>query len=215
MSTRLTSRGPKRTKTLHGVVPAGLAPEERRLDRPPDGWTLAFAPVRTRTLLWLDSNLLRASDSVVSGVSRRQFLKRTGQVAAVVGLGLTRVLWGIGPARADFSCSCNCEDMGNPPGLPGPCGPSPLCDPQHCNSEGRCQTSDPGVSRRISIKLNRWPGFDCTSGTEDNCWDEDCCAETGHLVRCCDCCTGPTQPPFCKTCTGRFRCICRKSIMTC
>ncbi len=211
MSTRLSSGPPNQNRNLHRVVPAGLVPSERRMYRPPDGWAVTSAPATTRALVWVDLMLLRVSGAIVRRLSRRQFLIRTAEVAAVVGLSLTRFLWATDSSRADSTC-----DQEDPlHKLPGGCGPSPECPDQHCTSNAQCQTSDPGVSRRVDPSTHAWAGLACGADSDPNCWTENCCTEYGHIDICCDCCTGPSQAPYCTGCTGRFRCLCRKSLQSC
>lgn len=202
------------------LAPAGVRPPQYRLDRAPDGWERVGSSATERFMYRLDASILRMADGAARVISRREVLRRAGELSILAGLGASGVLWSSKSARAsDPTCSCNCLDTNNQE--PGPCGPSPICgNSLNCNSNGNCKTSrsvdGEFVRRRNNQSNNTWPGSSCASNTSPNCWEENCCSQRGHRVRCCDCCTPDNSTPNCSGCTNtKHKCICRKNVANC
>lgn len=191
------------------AAPQGTRPPSIRMDNPPDGWRSVAGEHRYS----LATTLIRSSAAVADRVTRREILRRGGELGLLVGLQLTGLLWKAGPAAAvDPSCGCNCDDASGE--LPGPCGPSPLCNNSAvCNSNGNCALSVTGVRRRINASTNSWPGTSCGCDTCTNCWTENCCSQFNHVYRCCDCCTNGAGQPRCTGC-DKHRCICRSIVLS-
>jgi hypothetical protein len=204
---RLRSRPSARRRVR--PAPSGVWVPESRNDRRPDGWPSLESRPRDALRSSADRYILRASDRIAR-ITRRRFIRRTGEIAFALGVGVSQFAW-IPKARADFGpFPCNEDDPNNV--LHGPCGPSPLCDDSHCNSNFECEVTDAGVQRRgeTSFTPPQWPGFDCVSDTRENCWRE-CCS--GSLRRCCDCCTNANTTPHCTNCgSTKHACICRGNL---
>jgi hypothetical protein len=192
-------------------APEGAGPVDGGLGRRPDGWAYLDPSVSQRMLSTLDAFILRVAHAASQGVSRRDFLPRTGEIVFGLSLLASDVLLVPGTANADFVCTgCNCQDSGCQ--LSGACGSSPLCTNSHCNSEFECAlSSNPSERRRVNQATGQWAGFDCGASNAVNCWTE-CCAP-GNRHRCCDCCTGSNTLPNCTSgsCGGvtKHACICR------
>ena len=193
-----------RTRKTTRPAPPGLWPAQLRFDRPPDGWAIVDASWKQRASVRMDHALLRMADVAARGTTRREFLRRAGAVGFLAGLNISGLIWGAVPAEAHEE---PCRDAS---GEPGPCGPSPICAPRHCRSDGQCKLAfgDPGDVRR----RGPWESIACASSTVMNCWVEHCCSVNNNHVRCCDCCT--PNPPMGFTCTGtgcttKRRCVCR------
>jgi hypothetical protein len=183
------------------LAPFGVRPPQRRMGRPPDGWKQLDQTQGQHLLAHLDRGLLRFSDTVARGVSRREFLKRTGQAGFVVGVAASNILWHTDPAFALEPCN-------------NPCGPSPPCADSKCQAfpnDFECDLSVSGVKRRVNPQTGVWEGYACGSATANNCWDEDCCARLGRIWRCCDCCVPGTGIPQCSTCS-KHACVCRAPV---
>lgn len=211
----MTSHGsrwrPRRARTP-SLEPPGVRSPRLRFDRPPDGWEPLEPSTAERLGGRMDALVIRMTNAAGRGLSRRNFLKRTGQVGLAAGLAMSGLLLVPGRATADFPCTtCNCQDPNNQ--QPGPCGPSPICAGSACNSESNCATSMSGITRRANSS-GHWAGNFCAMPSADNCWTEPC--PTG-CRRCCDCCTGANMTPFCSGsgCTSKHRCICRGTSTAC
>ncbi len=200
----------RRSRRTPRLAPAGARAPQTHSNRPPDGWEALDPPVTERIRTRADTLLFAATDAAARVVSRREFLRRSGQVALVVGVAASGVLFVPGYAKADFHCTtCNCQDPNNQ--TPGPCGTSPICTNSHCINNN-CDTTQ-GVIQRRANSSGHWPGLNCASNTADNCWTEPC--PTG-CKRCCDCCTGDNATPHCSSCSStKHRCICRSNWTNC
>lgn len=168
---------------------------------PADAWTSLNPRLPDRIVEGLDRASLRVADRAASAVSRRLFLKRVGQVGLLVGLGLSGLLQGSFVQAYEETVGCNA--YGDPPG--GPCGNSPLCEPDRCTGQN---CTDHG--KRRDYRDNFCCGFNCTGSM--NCWRENCCSwpAWNSYVSCCDCCAmGGTIG--CTNCTGT-KCVCRKAV---
>lgn len=162
---------------------------------------------RRRLASELDRWILSLADSAARRITRRTFLRRAGEIALVIGLATTHLLWG-SPAQA---LDCNATDPNNE--LAGPCGPTELCPSNHCqNDNNLCKLSITNVRRRT------YGTFTCGPDDVDNCWNENCCDQPANaMVRCCDCCTpSPNMSGQCN-CTNpvRYPCICKKVTQVC
>jgi hypothetical protein len=194
------------------------AREEGRFDRRPDGWIYLDASLSQRLVAQLDKLLFRCVDLASDGVTRRTFLRRTGEVAFTLALALNELAWMPTIAKAGdvyTACTgCNCEDSHCQ--LFGACGPSPECDSTHCNSNFECDIANkPADRRRVAQSSGHWAGYDCTSdNTAANAWTE-CCDGATH--KCSDCCTGVTTLPNCNSGScgvTKHACICRGTTCT-
>jgi hypothetical protein len=184
-------------------------------DGPPDGWELIAPSFGERVSIGLDSVLLRMTGAAARAISRREFLRRTGELAVLAGLAVAGLAWEAGPASSHEPEFNTCNPFGvNPQG--GACGPSRLCPQSVCLSGGRCNTGIAGVRRRVDGMADppHWPGNDCGNDSRHHCWLE-CCPPTGTRTkwRCCDCCVNPNQCSACTSscggCTTKVKCICR------
>lgn len=189
-------------------APAGSRPSAST-DSPPDGWDLVEPSRGQQASVRLDGALLRVADSAARHVSRRDFLKRVGQVGLVVGLGTVRVLWGPVP-RAE---AAHCNHYGQS-SSGGACGPSEICPNLSCTAEKQCKTAHT-CSQGCGVRRQPHTQGTCGSDSASNCWTE-CCS--GTTWRCCDCCTCQTlNEDACMSCTGctKRKCICRKPTVAC
>lgn len=186
-----------------GVRP-GLA---RDSDRPPDGWELLNPTPAQRVGVHLDRALLRLADSAARGTTRREFLKRTGQVGLLAGLAASDLLWSPTRAKA-FHTSELCK------GCP-PCGPSVFCGSDDCRADGQCQLNTPNVRRQI------YTTGTCSSSSAHNGWTENCCSDCSGqwhcIANCADCCTPDVTGSGTCSCTNpqRYKCICRACASNC
>lgn len=188
MSTKSRSRPTTRGRLL----PPGYGPPSRRLELAPDGWEPLGLSRPERMLVGFDLAALRASRAMANGVSRRELLKRMGQIGLVVGLGMGTTILSAQPAYA------RCFQCGDP------CGPSPFCGSANCKENGNCRQSVQGVEKR---QHDNFDCFDCGSGY-CNCWVDDCCAcSEAQKKWCCDCCkpgTADTRVHFTVQFKGRL-----------
>lgn len=187
----------QRSHRVSRTAPPGYVVPVRRMDLAPDGWEPLNPSVRERALIHADSALLRTTRAVARGVTRREFLRRVGQVGLVVGMGTASVVLLPKPAYARcFACG-------------DPCGSSPDCGQANCTN-GNCKTS-------VGNKKRRHDNFDCFACGSGpcNCWTADCCfcgGSNSQKKQCCDCCSD-ADPNTCTTgCINNRACICNSSI---
>lgn len=183
-------------------APAGVRPAAARSDRPAHGWEPVAPSLAERLTESADTAVLRMTDAAARGISRRQFLARTGAVGLVVGMGAGTVLFRTDRAAAHGYA---CDSDGSA------CGPSPLCSGTYCNTS-RAQAC---AYERADTARRAWGGGACLV-TNSNCWTEHCCAQAynGH-VSCCDCCA-PSGTSRCTNCPRTmYKCICRRRLDTC
>jgi hypothetical protein len=187
------NRHPRR---LPRPAPSGLLPPDARVDRVPHAWKQVDAGVLKRLANRSDLLILMAT-TWLEPFTRREFVKRVGKAGLVLGSGLTIALWPEPPAAADPCGKCG-----------DPCGPSPLCGGAsgHCNTQGECAVSAPGVVDRRFHDT-----FTCGGTINQNCWNENCCTCSAqgdrHHYQCCDCCVTSSIGHACNC--GGFACICR------
>lgn len=201
--------GALRSRLLHKVArpaPPGASPFPGGSEGPPDGWEVVDPSLSDRVVITLDSLLFSAVVRSAQAISRRDFLKRVGQVGVLAGLSMSNLLWSNRPARAD---GLACRDADG-----FPCGPSPVCPDRFCRADGQCKLAEAGVKRR-----GPWESFNCASDTANNCWTEECCGpddpvpNPGHF-RCCDCCVPTPENPRCDNCS-KHRCLCKNRTSGC
>lgn len=204
MSTRLDNRPRSRSR-----------PSLRsRLHTLPPGWEAATPPTRTeRRRERLHSSLHFVVVTTSRSITRRRFLRRTGEVALGAGLALNGWIWRGPTAAAHEPLETGCGP------LAAGCGPSPICPDSQCRlsggAEGKCRLGAAGVRTRVNTS-NHWAGFSCGTDNAHHCWRE--CCGGNNLKRCCDCCVDPANCSGCDACsgcTGKRACICRRTIGTC
>jgi hypothetical protein len=210
VSTRLHSRRRPRR-----FGPPGAGPPILRADRPPDGWIPVASSRRPKVMTWADAGVIHLAASTARGLNRREFIKKTGEVALVAGLALSDVLWGTNPSSAADGVSPCGPNAGG-------CGSSPICPSSVCapDPSGPGQNCDLtlNVRKRVNATSGGWSDTSapaCGSDNASNCWRE-CCS--GSQKRCCDCCVPPrfTNGLSCTSCSqDKRRCICRSTINTC
>lgn len=181
------------------AAPPGSQRPSRRSGSPPDAWVPLNPSLLQQARSRLDYVLLRAVGSSSRWISRRQFLRRLGQVGVLVGVSAGSVLW-----RQDRSlahgrtCFMPCNA----------CGPSPPCNQSlgYCNSNGQCNLGTAGVRRRTH------DDFTCTCDSCDNSWTDHCCSCLGVHYQCNDCCTPTGGTDKCVGgCSDKHACICKKN----
>ncbi len=211
----MSPRGTKSRRRKQHLAPPGVW-RPATLDRPPHGWQPVDAGPGRRTLLLIDRVGLRSGISVMKGVTRRQFLRRTGEVGAVLGLGAARVLYPT-PAHALQGYACNvCVNPGQTDHFGGGCGPSEECDPIECDGTGggSCNVGHQCAGSGVKVKGQVWGTGDCGSG-DGGAWDE-CCPN--GLFRCRDCCGCKVHPGSpcggsgCADDDRHYKCICRRKV---
>jgi hypothetical protein len=182
-------------------APPGIRPPSRP-DAPADGWELLNPTATDQLAGVVDHVAIGAADSVARAVSRRNFLGGVAKAGLLLGTGLVSVLWRISDAEAIESC--NHDDPNN--NTSGPCGPSPLCQSEHCIGGGQCDLGHANIRRRT------YAGSTCGTADTSNCWIENCCASSGAHWRCCDCCQDHGASATSCSCSGRRKCICRERL---
>lgn len=187
-------------------APARAGRLSTSMEGPPDGWPIARGHATDRVAERLDRAVLSAADTAALAISRRDLLKRAGQLGLVVSLGVSGILWRARTAAGYAYIYNSCDPLGDPP--TGPCGPNGLCESSLC-SGGNCANSQ---SKRT------YGGSGCCSGCTGtvNCWQENCCANNNwnSHMKCCDCCTSSGTGGSCTRCTGAsaHKCICRSKV---
>jgi hypothetical protein len=190
-------------RRLRRPAPEGSRPLELGADWPPDGWQLVDPSLSDRMVERADYGLLRAADSMARWITRREFLRRAGELGLVAGLATTRVVWGKDVAQAGH---VRCYQCGNA------CGPSPPCPTSRCTSGGDCNAALSGMRYRVH------DGWACTN-TSGQCWIANCCnPPSGHCEtqqakkQCCDCCDSGSPNNCTSPCTNKYKCICEKGL---
>ena len=208
MLTQLRER--RRESWFRPAPPAVYSNSRARADHPPDGWMPVGTSMSERLYMQVDGFLIRVSALAARGVSRRQFLRRVGEVGVVAAAAASGVLptrWskaGHAPVGERKACRGTCS----------PCGPSPLCNLDYCNDDSpkNCATGRPDTKRR------RYEHFDCVGPTVANFWFEECCFDSAcngtwkdALIQCSDCCggAGGTSCSSGSCPNGSKACICR------
>jgi hypothetical protein len=167
----------------------------RRTDYRPDGWEVVHKESWQSGLEHLDRVLIRATSSAARGLTRRRFLKRTGQLGALAAGTMSGLLWRMPSAAADPCYNC-----------PSACGPSPICSASYCTGSN-CTGS--GQERRYGQSYCGTP----------SCWGEDCCTPTCSadygIWNCCDCCAPAGGLSCSGSCSTKKRCICRAKVGNC
>ena len=186
-------------------APPGVERTSTRLDEPPDGWASVDPTPAQSVAATLDGTALRIADAAAAAVSRRQFIKRIGQIGLIAGLAASGLLWRPASASGYAETFGYCDPFGDPP--TGPCGPSGLCNPDRCTN-GNCT---------VDNKRRPYGGNTCCStctGTS-NCWREKCCGNPSWVsyVKCCDCCApGGTNGNCMGTNCTNTKCNCRAAV---
>jgi hypothetical protein len=177
---------------------------------------------RRRVVRRFDSGVQRVTGSAARRFTRREFIRRAGDVALVSGVSLSGVIWQARRASA--------ADPVND------CGPtSGGCDNNYICTQSQLCTSDPnggrncntsgcncgGVRRRVNCTTSQWSGVSsscCGNTSSQNCWRENC---PSGCKRCCDCCVPPSFG-YSSTCNSsscggndKRKCICRSNVNTC
>jgi hypothetical protein len=176
---------------------------------PADGWVPVDPKLVQRLLTRADAAALGIVMAIAQGISRRDLLRRTGEVGIALGLAATGVLWGSEAEAIHTSEPCN-----NSTGCPS-CGPSPPCGADDCRADGQCELSTQYVRKR------GYAQGACDSQGVHNCWLSNCCNACGGewhcVVRCCDCCTPDNNGYTMCSCASpdRFRCHCPDCYQAC
>jgi hypothetical protein len=191
----------RRLPRLGRSAPVGIRPASRP-DAPADGWEILNPTVGDQLTAVVDHVAIGAADSVARAVSRRTFLGGVAKAGLLIGSGMISVLWRVSEAEAIESC--NHDDPNN--AVQGPCGPSPLCQSEHCIGGGQCNLGHTNIRRRA------YSGDTCASADAQNCWVENCCASSGAHWRCCDCCQDHGASAQNCGCPNRRKCLCRERL---
>lgn len=183
-----------------GVRSAGV-------DAAPDGWAMWRPRRSSRMATAVDAQLIRVTDAVARGVTRRALIGRAAAVGAGGGLLASDLLFGPTEEATAYD-PCGPHEFG--------CGPSPFCHDIACRDGSECATGQDGVHRRGDASCDCWEGFDCIPDDRPNCWLE-CC--NNNVKKCCDCCVKPEYVNggnTCGHCVGdRRACICRNTVGSC
>lgn len=183
-------------------------------DSPPDGWDLVMPSFGDRVTTVADRPALTVMDSIARSINRRTFIKRVGQVGAVIGLSGARFLWGVESALAVNPCNA-CVN-GATDNNPGACGPSEPCFSNECSGANgfQCNLSHT-CNNGVSMEGRVYNTSDCTT-TQPGFWEE-CCQRKLH--RCRDCCgcrphsSGGCNRNVCSA-GARNKCICEYNVGT-